>query len=974
MTTEFKNIVINKPDENSNTNSTGEVITISTWNVWDCINKKWSDKPPVQLRNILLAGMHPTPQERFCIGEIPIEIDDPFRGGKITPDPSVLNPFTPPKSEKYYLDLASGSRTHGRFTFAKTTIGRWYYNEDWKRIIYGSIVHTGCKRLRYTTLNIIVTDDTLVDDEGNLRDDPTNNKHWHTGDSHAKASKKFMEFLGAPLEYLTGEITDNNYSHNTPLQFRIAVRSTTQEMGKYGDGWVGKGTVAYNPDLDNSEYDLAIPISCMKGNKLSLGNYQNIRCLLGMVFEAEDDRVAKLGWMFWQWFTTNTINRDGIYKKLADKMGTVADAYNSIEKCAELMRITQFDIYEKLALGDSINDEAEYENLMTRIIKADITGSLFRHPWIVLRIKQRLQKMWLNFAKSLGVRFYSLMTQPDDTLAHYHTVNEDGSIEGRKVFCAPGFEEGEYIVYSNPMRHWGDIQIWENKHEGFYVNATWGIMAVPTKLALSLGRDFDGDWVQLISVKKLPFIANTIRHFKKPPVVEKFPKVALTGHIQKIAVNSMNNYVGIVANTLGKARALKIENYVLEIPAGGMQKEPKLMSIIDFLSQELQIAVDSIKSAYPNNKKGIDYVQKFVDTEGGTGVLWMAGLKESNTYLNNPCPLDPTITDTMSCNIEWINQWWKGAVLPEDISPRAFKDTLFSDETVNQFQLSVALTIRTQYRSSMAEFIQIKQETGDDQIYHLVLQYRSLGDRIRDNDKSLSFLTNTDYSFRSWVTAFWRVSHEAETGGAGLVFTMFGDEIVKEVMVRQIPPSATLTVWGVNHGGWSYKWELIRPFTWCGQEVEIKVVEKLWQGKDKSKPAKPILAYEMEYNGQVKFLGFASTHEYKYITLGEKRTMCVYERVPSTLSLARQREQGVWSGGKFYPAVPKLDYVHLIDPNLSEEQVNLITTYKRADGIKVNQLFKENALAKINEIEALESNKYDDYSDQFNQIPIKEGE
>jgi hypothetical protein len=40
------------------------------------------------------------------------------------------------------------------------------------------------------------------------------------------------------------------------------------------------------------------------------------------------------------------------------------------------------------------------------------------------------------------------MAQLDESLAHYHVVLPDGRIKGRKVFCAPDFEEGEICVPS----------------------------------------------------------------------------------------------------------------------------------------------------------------------------------------------------------------------------------------------------------------------------------------------------------------------------------------------------------------------------------------------------------------------------------------------------------------------------------------------------------------------------------------------
>ncbi|MFB2935929.1 hypothetical protein ACE1B6_11805 [Aerosakkonemataceae cyanobacterium BLCC-F154] len=70
----------------------------------------------------------------------------------------------------------------------------------------------------------------------------------------------------------------------------------------------------------------------------------------------------------------------------------------------------------------------------------------------------------------------------------------------------------------------------------------------------------------------------------------------------------------MVASLLGRARAANAEQIVLKIPPGGEQKTEKEMRIIEFLSQELQIAVDSLKSAYPNNEAGLKAVTDFLNS------------------------------------------------------------------------------------------------------------------------------------------------------------------------------------------------------------------------------------------------------------------------------------------------------------------------------------------------------------------------
>ncbi|MGL5035074.1 MAG: hypothetical protein ACRC6M_14870, partial [Microcystaceae cyanobacterium] len=234
MGTEFQNYV--------DRDGQGAIVTLSEWSVWDCVGKKWSSTPPVTLRNILLAASHPTPEDRFCIAEIPEKATDA----------ALLNPFLPPKATvSYQLEMASGSRTHGRFTYSTKPVGLSYYGEQWKRIIYGSIMHTGCKKLVYKDIKFVITDDSMIDGDGFQQDDPVNGKNWGTGDSHAKASASFMNFLSLEQYIDPDPYRDQDPVGNvdTPIQFRVS------EFLK----WVGKGTVAYSPEMDATDVDIAIP-------------------------------------------------------------------------------------------------------------------------------------------------------------------------------------------------------------------------------------------------------------------------------------------------------------------------------------------------------------------------------------------------------------------------------------------------------------------------------------------------------------------------------------------------------------------------------------------------------------------------------------------------------------------------------------------------------------------------------------------
>jgi len=358
--------------------SKGTITTIAEWSVWNCLDNKWSSAPKVVLRNILLTGLHPTVE--FCIGEISTTETRAL----------ALNAFKP-KGYQYafFLDLASGSRNHGRFTFTnQSTIGKKYYGstdkEQWKRIIYGSILHTGCKKLVYKQMKYVVVDDENRDADGNYLDDAINNIHWETGDSHAKASKELMQLLGLPLKQFnpeTGKDEEIGYvDEGRPLQFRAAFRTNDNLIE-----WIGKGTIAYNPKLDTSDFDLVIPLSSLKGNKPTLGNHEG-KLLFGLVFEAEERR-AKPGWMLFQWFDFETLQKDKIISRLEAKCDRLSKAYNSITDLAEILRIDQSEAEAEIEAGsDKLQSEAEYENTMIRIIQADKAGLLLLHPLSLIHI------------------------------------------------------------------------------------------------------------------------------------------------------------------------------------------------------------------------------------------------------------------------------------------------------------------------------------------------------------------------------------------------------------------------------------------------------------------------------------------------------------------------------------------------------------------------------------------------------------
>ena len=796
----------------------GVIRCLSAWLAYDLERQNLIEGDPTVLRDILLTASHP--KSAYAIGQVSTE----------QKNPEYLNSFHPwelelseeerqgEKGPLVHLDLASNSRNHGRFTFTNKRIGRSYFGADWKRIIYGSILHTGCKRLIYRQMRFIVTDDELRDFKGEPYDDPVNRRDWNTGDSHATGSTDLMSQLGLTRSRGGDNPGDvirwDPHEVHRPIQFRCA------EFKK----WVGKGTIAHNPDLDGVA-DLAIPLSSLKGNKLPLGNHE-AKLLLGYVHGAERRRASP-GWMLFQWFDFETLEDDGIISNLETKAAELGAAFNSIEDLARILRVEQGDA-DSLDEMERLQSEAQYVNTMMNIIMADEAGILLLHPYVVRRVQERYRSMFLKLAKAAGVRFWSVMTMPDESLSHYWTQDSEGRIEGEKVFCSGEFPPGTYIVFANPMRHWGDIQLWENKHEGRFGDSL-GVMAAPRDLLLSLGRDTDGDFVQLISADTYPAMAAAIANFTDTPNVEKFPKRALKGNLREIALGSMNDQTGIVASLLGKARAQQAENIVLEIPPGGEQTEPKQMRIIDFLSQELQVAVDSLKSAYPNNEAGLNAVSRFLRQRNAQAGVWIRDLKDPQTYLTRPVAVEPGAIDTVSQILQIVNSHWNAPQLEVDSRPRTYQNVLLGKQQIpfSDFQESRAYEHRDEYRAAMGEAIRWAREHDDD-----TSAIRAVAQATKDSKEgileTLDPMTGDRFPPLTWASAYWHVAHDANTGDAGLVFMIFSEEIVR--LLRTFEPNEVpfFDVFGVQYNAWAHP-----TYQWRGVKVQVRIQIEAIRGRQR---------------------------------------------------------------------------------------------------------------------------------------------
>jgi hypothetical protein len=879
--------------------SQGRIKTVSTLPVWDCYEKRFNGTYVI-LRNVLLAVAHPS--KTFTIGKIKKTETNPFW----------LSPFNGGDFGEQELDLASGSRNDGSFTFTEKgrRIGTLYFGklkaDIWKPIIYGSIMHTDCKKAIYKDINYIVVDDENYV-EGVQLDDAINNRNWFTGDSHAKASSELMTILGLTQEEINSTNPPDSLPENRAIQFRALV---FQEF-------VGKGTVAYNPDLDElhpditselgGKIDLVIPLSSLKGNKPALGVHR-AKVVLGLVFEGET-RKSKLGWMLLQWFSFSVLEQDGIITKLVNKLAKLKNAINSYKELVKLLKPS-----DAANPDGTLENEEKYDNKLISIILADSFNLLQKHPWVTRRVADMTQKKWINYAKSAGVFFYSVMTQPDEHFAQYLERDENGNIISGRYFCCASYPEGEYIVFANPMRHWGDVQLWENAHQGKYFE-TVGVAASSKELMLTLGRDFDGDFIQLIQATEYPNMRDAIASFNTAPKTVKFPKVALEGDLKKVAIRSMNDLTGRCATLLARARTAGVENIVLLIPddyKDGTDPEKityKEYRLIDFLSQQVQIAVDSLKSAYPNNIKGLDAVESYLDNLLKQGIdsltPWLSDFKNKDCYRTRICNVDENAQDTISRLVKLVNSYWVNLSL-ETSQAQFFTTALWGylpmpteQQKKTNWQWLYISELRREYGSDMRA---VKDD--DSKRVEVMKKWREMKATIY---AKLDPVTNQLKTQESWNSYIWKVAHhggdkiidgEKRINEAGFAFVVISDEIQAQLTKEGFQD---VEVFRCHEKAWGANW-----WYWCGQKVTVKYQYE-WNNSNK----------EYEWNCYMKWDNSTKTGFHRLGTVGEKYERLVSEDLEYSYKIVSFRQVKRWD--KVPGQVFRCTHALLKDPNLPLE-------------------------------------------------------
>lgn len=794
-------------------NDLHQIVSRTEMAVWNGFAQKWiedGDASAVGVamatetvyRNIMLSMLHP--DHEFSICAIPTNAT--------AEDESLLDDY-----DNFSLDLAGGSRKHGHFMFTRqkgepATVGQFYFPESKRnmgRINYGSICLSENKALfELRNAKILVVPDP---DFQNNRPVPGSENPWNIGDAHGKIRASLLTQL------LEGIVKDPNLRRRTPTQFRLGIPGSEDVEGIWG-----KGTVLPVDNLDG--YDLVLPESCFKTYKPSSGENRFDKVYIAALGEAQE-RKSRGGTQIWSWFPIEIIEQD-VMPATRQECERIVKAIQSqdVYKVFELFnpRIERlearsedivnkwFDELQEAWAGGNPDDETDdnseiYMPALAQILEYDTARILERHPYVIDATKRSLKKKWTRLAINGAVRMKSFMAQPDDSLADL-------------TFTCKHIENTEHITYRYPVRHWGDIQLWNcvakpsnDEYDGvfFVSHVTFGGTGINGEAPHGQGGDFDGDYGNAIASSELPNITQRIRdwedenspHYRPRPGVIKAPKNPIQDSLKQVALRSMDNQTGLVASLIMHAQAKGLTEEIVPDGTG--------RTVLEVLSQALQDEVDRFKNDLQRDTKGIEEVQKIL-TRGSTRPIWQGDYKSADAYLTRPMEVGSPSedNDTISYMIREVNVYWQAASFPEPekLGSNKFR-YLFGQNpmttgVVTQRQIDFARAGQREYNRRLTNAIRVS-DIDDSAIRKLMRDVKEQRIRLENELKATLPFAEAKAKLKSWAIAYWWVAHNERAGDspdvpmgkAGLPFLLFPDLIAEQLATGQY----TFRIFGIQH-------------------------------------------------------------------------------------------------------------------------------------------------------------------------------
>jgi hypothetical protein len=548
-------------------------------------------------------------------------------------------------------------------------------------------------------------------------------KENQTDDCHGKIAHKLLNRLRQSGDFIIPA--------NTPFQFRAGI----------ADAWVAKGTLQV--DFHPEAIDLVLPLSCFKGRKPELG-LQTLESLkLGIVNFAQKRRV-KTSYTVWQWFSPEAIASD-ILPTAQRNAEALVEVQSDVQKLCEILQTEQWTDDE-----DSEEEDVADGKVLSEIVKHDIHSQLLEHPYVVRKIEDVVRRRWLTLATSGGVKFSSFMAQPCPEL-------------GELEMSIPEMPEGEYVGFRYPIRDRHDLQIWTNKHiKGLNQQGT--VYVNPDIARDYCGMDFDGDTFCVKAVEKLPEIAKEIRANHIKPSTFKPDKVPVQGTLAEIALRSTENQIGLITYYLATAWATGNHEY---IPG---------------LAQEVQIAVDRLKSDLSHDQTFLDAVGKALPK-----LDWLIDRKQQGVYGSyydsqqrckmsaRPMEASGEYSDAISCLIQAVNAVWQ----PVDLHERTLLEfrELFDKPSDRLYQRAIAR--RDEYTSKIREAMKLNGDRESrKRILRAAVQWaKNVGETLR---------TKSEKTAHACSAAMWHASHNGDHGTASIVFNMFLPEICDRLHDNQL--------------------------------------------------------------------------------------------------------------------------------------------------------------------------------------------
>ncbi len=358
------------------------------------------------------------------------------------------------------------------------------------------------------------------------------------------------------------------------LKGRVVGERESEEVGERGKGGQRKTDNAVDEySLPLNSPTLPIPHSLAP---LQAGEY-----IMTMGIGNKTDAyygITSTGVQFWNSFPQGVKN--DVLPLLEKRLEKLKDIANDPRKIAQdyvnamdarykhqmqsLMVSENFVDFDSLDLGEiehqidemfsSTNSE---HNLIYRILTADLQGhyQLLEHPKILDKLQEYLREQYMDCATGRFIKFDSAMAQT----CHDLTANE---------VCYPKFPDGaELIVYRGPTANSNTVDVYINRHLPNEPLDIGTIKMSPQGLKHSLS-DCDGDRMAIALASKFPHTAAEIKQKQlqenRYTEIIKPEKQAYTGSFEQIALDAMENKIGVVANLCMKGIAL--ENECISVP------------------------------------------------------------------------------------------------------------------------------------------------------------------------------------------------------------------------------------------------------------------------------------------------------------------------------------------------------------------------------------------------------------------------